>query len=54
MTTPDTPKRKPGRPKGTKTVAIYLRIPETQYPDYLKRGGAKWLKGLITTFLVRK
>jgi len=50
----DDPKRKPGRPKAKETIPICVRIPAELHPIYLKRGGAKWLRDLMVTFLVRK
>ena len=50
----DESKRKPGRPKGPRTIPVCIRMTEAEHAIYLKRGGAKWLKGLMTMFFLRK
>lgn len=46
-----TPKRKPGRPKGPPTVPICIRMPVTHHAEYIKQGGAEWIKALIAKFI---
>jgi hypothetical protein len=47
-----------GRPKGTKlpkeklmSKQINLRVTVAQWLEYLKRGGAKWLRGILQSVL---